>query len=90
MSKDQSGTEIKIGDRVTIGGEVIHVAAADSAPCQVKVDVPTGDEPPIVSFESRVLKVAAQKQPTTPPMPEPPKANDPPAPPAPSSAPPAK
>lgn len=69
MSKDQSGAELKAGDRVTLTGVVVHaVDGVDGAPCQVRVDAPSGDDHPVISFENRLLKAdrPAPKQPAAP------------------------
>lgn len=60
MSKDQAGTELKAGDRVTISGVVAHAGESDAAPCQVLLDVTGGEIGPLVTFESRLLKTSGQ------------------------------
>jgi hypothetical protein len=69
MSKDQSGAELKAGDRVTISGVVAHAGESDAAPCQVLLDVAAGDAGPLVTLESRLLKAAGQSAEKSPPAP---------------------
>lgn len=69
MSKDSAGVQIKEGDRVSISGVVMHAAEADSAPCQVLLDASEGADRPLVTFESRLLKVAHESTVKTDPPP---------------------